>query len=65
MECSLVYSLKDFSLVNGVAILGLAIVKEMYQGALRLKSEYNNIRAIASKVNGFGGQAFSDQVNAS
>jgi hypothetical protein len=36
----------------------------MHQAALHAKSEYNNIRAIASKVNGFGGQAFSAQANA-
>jgi hypothetical protein len=37
----------------------------MHQATLRAESEYNNIRAIASKVNGFGGQAFSAQANAS
>ncbi len=37
----------------------------MHQAALRAESEYNIIRAIASEVNGFGGQAFSTQANAS
>jgi hypothetical protein len=41
------------------------VLEEMHQAALRAKSEYNNIRAIASKLNGFGGQAFSAQANAS
>ena len=37
----------------------------MLQAALRAKTEYNNIRAIASEASGLGGQAFSAQVNAS
>jgi hypothetical protein len=41
------------------------VLEEMHQATLCTKSEYNNIRAIASKVNGFGGQAFSAQANAS
>jgi hypothetical protein len=41
------------------------VLQEMLQAALRAEMEYNNIRAIASKASGFGGQAFSAQVNAS
>jgi hypothetical protein len=29
MECGLVHFLKDFAVVNGIAILGLAVVKEI------------------------------------
>jgi hypothetical protein len=41
------------------------VLEEMHQAPLRAKSEYNIIRAIASKLNGFGGQAFSAQANTS
>ncbi len=41
------------------------VLQEMLQSALRPEMEYNNIRAIASKVNGFGGQAFPAQAHAS
>jgi hypothetical protein len=41
------------------------VLEEMHQAALCAKREYNNIRVIASKVNGFGGQAFSTKVNTS
>ena len=41
------------------------VPEEMHQAALHAESEYNNIRAIASKVNGFGGQTFSAQANTS
>jgi hypothetical protein len=41
------------------------VLQEMLQAALRAKTEYNNIRAIASEASGFGGQAFSAQVNTS
>jgi hypothetical protein len=42
------------------------VLQEMLQAALRAKTEYNNIRAIASDASGFGsGQAFSAQVYAS
>jgi hypothetical protein len=37
----------------------------MLQAALRAKTEYNNIKAIALEASGFGSQAFSAQVNAS
>jgi hypothetical protein len=47
------------------AIHQCKVREEMHQAALRTKSEYNNIRAIASKVNGFGGQGFSAQANTS
>ncbi len=41
------------------------VLQEMLQAALCTKTEYNNIRAIASEASGFGGQAFTAQVNAS
>jgi hypothetical protein len=41
------------------------VLQEMLQAALHAKREYNNIRAIASEASGFGGQAFTAQVNAS
>ncbi len=41
------------------------VLEEMHQAALCAKMEYNNIRAIASKVYCFGGQAFSAKVNTS
>ncbi len=48
------------------AIHQRTVLQEMLQAALRAKSEYNNIRAIASEASGFGsGQTFSAQVNAS
>jgi hypothetical protein len=47
------------------AIHQCKVLEEMHQAALHTESEYKNIRAIASKVNSFGGQAFSAQVNAS
>ncbi len=37
----------------------------MLQAALSAKTEYNNIRAIASEASGLSGEAFSAQVNAS
>jgi hypothetical protein len=37
----------------------------MLHATLRAKTEYNNIRAIASEASGLGGQAFPAQVNAS
>jgi hypothetical protein len=37
----------------------------MPQASLCAKTEYNNIRAIASKVNSVGSQAFSAKVNTS
>jgi hypothetical protein len=40
-------------------------LQEMLQAALRAKTEYINIRAIASEASGFGGQVFTAQVNAS
>jgi hypothetical protein len=40
-------------------------LQEMLQAALCPETEYNNIRVIASKVNGFGGQAFPAQAHAS
>ena len=42
-----------------------SILQEMLQATLHNKTEYNNIRAIASEASGLGSQAFSAQVNAS
>jgi hypothetical protein len=41
------------------------VLQEMLLTALHAKTEYNNIRAIASEASGFGGQASTAQVNAS
>jgi hypothetical protein len=42
------------------------VLQQMLQAALRAKSKYNNIRAIALEASGFGsGQAFSAQVSTS
>jgi hypothetical protein len=41
------------------------VLQEMLQAALRAKTEYNNIKAIALEASGFSGQAFTAQVNAS
>ncbi len=41
------------------------VFQEMLQAALRAETEYNNIRAIALEASGFGGPAFTAQVNAS
>jgi hypothetical protein len=41
------------------------ILPEMLLAALCAKMEYNNIRAIALEASGFGGQAFTAQINAS
>jgi hypothetical protein len=41
------------------------VLREMLQAALCAETEYNNIRAMALETSGFGGQAFTAQVNAS
>jgi hypothetical protein len=41
------------------------VLQKMLQAALHAKTEYNNIRAIASETSGLGGQAFSAQANTS
>ncbi len=41
------------------------VLQEILQVALCTETEYNNIRAIALKASGFGGQVFTAQVNTS
>ncbi len=41
------------------------VLQEMLQAMLGAKTEYNNIKAIALEASGFGGQAFTAQVNTS
>jgi hypothetical protein len=50
---------------NHAATHQRTVLQDMLQAALRAETEYINIRAIASEASGFGGQAFSAQVNAS